>query len=284
MPKVQSIKALTGAGDPSGLATAAQTAGIAGRKLTLLLAPGHYRIVQVDTPAVPRAEWRAALRFSPAFKEMLDTPVDALVFDVLEIPTENYVANRPKQSLAFVAKKAELAPLVECFDTAGLRLEAIDVPELALRNIAALLEDENRGLALFAFDAWGGMLVITFKGELYASRRIEISPEQFAQANDERKTALHERIALELQRSLDAFDRLYSFITLSRLVVAPHPDVPDLLDVLRDNVATRVEALNLGSRLEFAAEAMRDPAALSKSLLAIGAALRPDAPAEADAK
>ena len=44
--------------------------------------------------------------------------------------------------------------------------------------------------------------------------------DQLAKADLERKQQLFERIGLELQRSLDAFDRQYSFISLPRLLIA----------------------------------------------------------------
>ena len=40
----------------------------------------------------------------------------------------------------------------------NIPLEVVDVPELAQRNLAHLLELEGRGLALLALDERGGLL------------------------------------------------------------------------------------------------------------------------------
>jgi len=199
--------------------------------------------------------------------------VEQATFDVLEIPTEPYAPGRPSMVYVVVAANAQVAPLMQRFDS--LSLEAIDIPELALRNVAALLEDENRGLALLSFDRNGGLLVITFKGELYASRHIEIPLDQFSMSDQERRQSLFERIGLELQRTLDAFDRQYSFISISRLLLAPRPELGGLLDYLSSTLYVPVENMDLSVRIDLSAAAgLQQPVEQSKYLLCIGAALR----------
>lgn len=257
------------------LAALAKAHGLSAWRLVTLLAPGSYQLVQMNAPAVPRTEWKEALRWQ--LKDFIDFPVEQASFDVLEIPTEAYAPGRPTSVYVVVAANQQVAPVMQRFDRLRLALKVIDIPELALRNVAARLEEENRGLALLAFDAGGGLLVITFKGELYASRRIEISLAQFSQADGERRQALFERIGLELQRTLDAFDRQYSFISIARLLLAPRPELGGLIDYLASSLYVPVEAMDLSERIDLSAvPALKQPVEQSRYLFALGAALRPE--------
>lgn len=257
--------------DKDALPQLQKQAGLAAHRVVTLLAPGEFQMPQVDTPQVPREEWKQALIWK--LKDVIDFPVEQATFDVIEIPTEAYAPGRPSMAYAVVAKNEVIGALMQSFEGAGL--EVIDVPELALRNISARLESENRGLACLSFDHGGGLLVVTYKGELYASRRIEISLDQLAKADLERKQQLFERIGLELQRSLDAFDRQYSFISLPRLLIAPRPELAGLLDYLATTLYLPVELLDLGQALDLSdCPLLQQPQQQSRFLLAIGAALR----------
>jgi len=262
-------------GPAPDLAAVAKVRGLAGARLVTLMPPGSYQIVQMNAPAVPRTEWKDALRWQ--LKDFIDFPVEKATFDVLEIPTVAYAPSRPPMVFVVVAANTEVAALMQRFDRLKLKLEAIDIPELAQRNVAALLEDENRGLALLNFDRGGGLLVLTFKGELYASRRIDIPLDQLAMADEPRRQSLFERIGLELQRTLDAFDRQYSFISISRLLLAPRPGLEGLLDHLAGVLYVPVENIDLAPCLDLAAvPELQPPVEQSRYLLCIGAALRPE--------
>lgn len=233
-----------------------------------LLRGGDYQLLQTEAPAVPRAEWKEALRWK--LKDLLDFPVAEAIFDVLDIPTEQYAPTRPRSAFVVVARRPLVAERIAPFPAAGLRLAALDVPETAQRNVAALFEEENRGLACLAFDDASALLTVNFHGELYASRRIEVSPAQIAAADPERRAQLFERVALEAQRTLDSFDRQYGFITVSRLLVAVRPELEGMYEVLAANLYVPLAAMDLSQVLESDA----DPAKLAGCLHAIGAALR----------
>jgi MSHA biogenesis protein MshI len=264
--------------DDAAQAAAIRAERLARRRLTLLLPGGSYQLIQMNAPAVPRAEWKAAVRWM--LKDYIDFPVETAIYDVFEIPVARHAPGRPSLVFVAVAAQAQLQPLVARCDALGLALCAIDIPEMALRNVASLLETENRGLALLAFDAGGGLLTISFQGELYASRRVEIPLAQLADADVERRQALFERIGLELQRSLDAFDRQYSFIPVERLLLAPRPELSGLLDYLASILYVPVESLDLGAAIDCSAcPELRQPVAQARHLLCIGAALREEPPA-----
>ena len=123
---------------------------------TTLLHQGQYQLLQTEAPAVAPEELREALRWR--VKEMVDFPMDQAVVDVLGMPSLQAGSGRAPQVFVVAASHAQLTPRIHLFQDAKLPLTAIDIPELAQRNVAALFEEENRGLALLAFDDEGGRL------------------------------------------------------------------------------------------------------------------------------
>lgn len=246
---------------------------LASYRCTHLLRVGEYQILQVDPPEVPAEEVKAALGWR--IKDMLNYPVEAATVDMLEIPVDPGALGRPRQAFAVAANNALLAPRATLFEEAKVPLLAIDIPELALRNISALFEEENRGLAMLACDESGVMMTFTFRGELYAARNTEISLLQLEQAEGERREQQFERIALEAQRSLDNFDRLNGHISVTRLLVSPLPGVPGLVDYLRNYLSLPVAELDLADVLDFhSVPELSQASRQSQCLKALGAALR----------
>jgi MSHA biogenesis protein MshI len=171
-----------------------------------------------------------------------------------------------------VASHDVLQPRIRQFQDAKLGLAAIDIPELAQRNLAGLFEEANRGLALLSCDRHGGRLTVTYGGELYMTRHIEVGCAELTEAD---AGTLYERVLLDIQRSLDNFDRNYSAISLSRLLVGPLPGGEAFVDYLRANLSLPVASANLGAVMDLAqAPELANPAVQADAWLALGAALR----------
>lgn len=237
---------------------------------TTLLA-GGYQLVQFDAPAVPAAERTEALRWR--LKDVVDFPIEGASIGVVDIPSDGNA--RQPMVYAVAADSAAVATVMQSFDAARVPLVAIDIPEFAQRNVAALFEEENRGLAFLCLDEAGGLLTVTYRGELYAVRRIDVSARQLIEADSGRRSQMLERVMLELQRTLDNFDRQYSFISVSGLVVASAPAVPDLQPYLAENLYVPVQAMDLAKVCDIAAvPELRNAERQAQCLAAIGAALR----------
>ena len=241
---------------------------------TTLLPSGEYVLSPLDDPGVPREERREALRW--ALKDAVPFAVDTACVDVLDVPAGSLGPARAPGVLAVIAEEAAVRRRAAPFEAAKLDLAAIDIPELAQRNVAALLEDENRGLVLLRIDQGGLMLTLTWRGELVAVRRRDdrdILTANTGQSPD--AEAVAERLTLELQRSLDNFDRQYGQVAVSRVVLAMHGESAGLLAALRAGCEIPVEPLDLSPVLDLdAVPALRDPREQARHLLAIGAALR----------
>ncbi|MDO8789353.1 MAG: hypothetical protein Q7J42_14875 [Sulfuritalea sp.] len=238
-------------------------------RCTALLRHGKYQLIQTDAVAGVPDEAREVTRWK--LKDQVEFPVDTAAIDLLPIPSDG----RAPQVFAALSPESTIAPLVQAFQAAKVPLTAIDLPEISQRNLAALFEEEGRGLATLIFDDDEGLLTFTQGGELLVVRHVDISARQLIAADAERRNALFERIALDVQRSLDNFDRLYSAISLSSFLVAPIPGVDGFISYLRANLTVAVVPLELSGVLDIGAvPALLDPLRQFQCLRAIGAALR----------
>lgn len=242
----------------------------AGRR-TLLLPHGQYQMLQVEAPAVADGELRDAVRWR--IKDMVDFPVDDAGIECLRPGAGAGHGGTGGQVYVVAASRGVLRSWIHLFQDAKAPLDAIDIPDLALRNVAALFEEEHRGLALLSFDERGGRLTFTYRGELYFGRQIEAAPAEMADRQG--SAALRERVLLDVQRTLDNVDRGYSAIPIARVLVSPPPEAADFVDYLKENLYQPVEMLDLGRRIDLAkVPALARPASQGPALLAIGAALR----------
>lgn len=240
---------------------------------TTLLGGDEYNVTQLDSPPVPREERREALRW--ALKEMVSYPLESACVEVLDIPDAVLPPGRSAGVLVVSAAERAVCALVAVFEAANITLAALDIPELAQRNVAALLEDRNRSLVFLRIDETGMMLTLTFHGELVAVRRGEINTLQLNGNDAEQRVRVRERLVLELQRSLDNFDRQYSHIPISRVILASYPQVENLVTELGDNIYAPVKEMDLSSVLDFpAVPELKNLQYQAKNFLAIGAALR----------
>ncbi|MBL8448465.1 MAG: hypothetical protein JNM32_00925 [Dechloromonas sp.] len=239
---------------------------------TTLLDEADYRLLQVEAPAVEPEERIQALRWR--LKDMVDFPVEGAAVAALDIPAGEG-GHRTPNLFAVVAGAPAVGRCMGEFDAAGLALAAIDIPELAQRNVAALFEEANRGLAFLHLGAERGLLTITYRGELYLARHIEVSADALADADVDRRQALLERLVLELQRTLDNFDRQYNFISVVRMLVACEGACSGLTEALGQNLYIPVQEMDLAAVADFPAlPELRQKERQAQCLLALGAALR----------
>ena len=241
---------------------------------TALLSAGEYQLLSVEAPNVPPEELKTAIRWR--LKDMLDYPVEEATIDVLDIPVDKNAPVRTHSMYAIAARNSLLEQRQVVFKQAKMPLSVIDIPEMAQRNMAALLEPEGRGVALLSFDDTGGLLTITYAGELYLSRRIDVTLQQLKQSDEYQRNATYDKVTLELQRSLDHLDRQYHFITLAKLVLAPLGEGGEALQsYLATNLYMQVEILDLGTVLNITkVPDLKQPELQQRYFVLLGAALR----------
>jgi MSHA biogenesis protein MshI len=145
---------------------------------------------------------------------------------------------------------------------------------MAQRNIAALFEKEDRALALLAFDVNGCLLTFTSGGEVYMARRIEISPGQLQDADETMRQQFLDRLELELQRSIDHFDRQFKHLPVQRLLVSVPRNI-GLVEILSNNLDLPVAQLDLSEVMDLGSMPdLSGDEAMVYALHTLGASLR----------
>ena len=236
---------------------------------------GTYSLLMVEAPDVQPDELRAAVRWR--IKDLIDFHIDDAVIDVFEVP-DTKTAGRNKMMYAVVARSSLVKHRIDQLLDAGVNLNVVDIPELALRNISSLLPEDVGGVALVYLGPDRGLITITRQGILYLSRRIEKGtnslPDTAMLAND---SVIVEDwldgIIIEIQRSLDYYESHFALPQVSSLVVTPLPrELPRVGEYISEQLGIPSRMLDINHLID--TQEPVDAALQSRCLLAIGAALR----------
>jgi MSHA biogenesis protein MshI len=243
---------------------------LSGRRASTVsvLDPNAYRLLLVEAPDVPAEELRAAVRWR--IKDLIDFHVDDAVIDVFEMP--RHARGGTNRMMYAVTAKAELVKQqIELIERAGLNLAVIDIHELALRNVATLLETEERGTAFLHLADRRSTLLLVRQGVLYLTRHVETGAVTLADAGEMRRE-LVAGLALEIRRSLDYFESHYEQTSIPQLYTSGLESADQAQ--LAQELSITVRDVDLASLFETDEEL---PPQLQRLCLpAVGAALRHD--------
>jgi MSHA biogenesis protein MshI len=275
---------------PKSLERVVREFGVRGFPCITLLRPADYQIFFVEAPPVKREEMKLALRWR--IKDMLEYPVDEAAIDVLELPLSGTAAQRPPQVYAVAARKEAVRATIGRFEKAGIAVSVVDIPDTAQRNLAALFGEPEEAVGVLTFDRDGALITVSFRGELYLSRRLDVTSDQLVDSvgkyhassddnlvleEDEGRGQLFERVLVEVQRSIDACERSFPFFSVGRVLVGSVPEEAGLLAHLAGNLYLPAEPLDLAQVLRLPASSAAWPAAeRGRFLKLIGAGLRPE--------
>jgi MSHA biogenesis protein MshI len=221
-----------------------------GHQCTTVLGDGEYQLLLVEAPDVPAPELKSAMRWK--VKDLVDYRVEDATIDMLDIPPPNpAAAPSQRQVFAVAARNDLLQGRIRDLEAARIPVSVIDIRETAQRNIAALYETGERGLAFIHFGPDAGLLTINFRGELYLARRVDVRVEELAADSGMDEHPL-ERVALEIQRTLDHFDRQFRHVAVGKLVIGPTLVQTRLAEFLRARIDLPVQQADLREVLDFA--------------------------------
>jgi MSHA biogenesis protein MshI len=179
----------------------------------------------------------------------------------------------PRRMMYAVTAKADVVKQqVELAESSGLELDVIDIPELCLRNVVALLETEDRGAALLYLGDRRSTLLLVRQGILYLARHVETGVATLAEAG-ELKRDMVAGLALEVRRSLDYFESHYEQTAIGQLYTS------GLHAADREQLAQELGAAVRDVELAalFDTTVRLPPDVERRCLPAVGAALRVDA-------
>lgn len=250
------------------LARVAADFDLKGARCTTALEASDYTLLLTEAPDVPAEELRAAVRWR--IKDLIDFHVDDATLDVFDVTTPN-APTKSRSMYVVAARNSAIQRRVDLCDGAGINLDIIDIPEMAQRNLASILEEDVRGVVMLSLGDHSGLITITRQGELFLSRRIEIGLDTLKQADE--RAPYFDQIVLEVQRSLDYFDSHFRQAHIDNLVLAPPADdVPGIVEYLNANLNIKSKVANLEQMLQFDVDAT--PVLRGQGLIALGAALR----------
>jgi MSHA biogenesis protein MshI len=252
----------TATGTAADTATTLDSLSLDRAPLSAVLSAEDYQLVQIEAPDVQPAELRAAVRWR--LRDAIDFPVEDATVDLLELPAQSRRANA-KVLYAIAARTEAVDRIGNSLSRQAPGFDVIDVPELCLRNLATLLPQDQKGVAFLMLHEDYVQLVLTRKGILYLTRRIELGG---------RGSELDAgTLALELQRSLDYCESHYDQAPITELVLAPDSLATSALAAaLRTEVGLNVSTLDVSALLEIP-DGVTVPSDWL-SLTALGAALR----------
>ena len=247
---------------------------------TTVMDLGEYSVLSVDAPDVPPTELRAAVRWQ--VKDLIDFHIDDAVIDVFDAPVSG--ASGQHDKLYVVASRTStVREHVDQLQDADVNLTTIDIPELVLRNITSRLPENDAGVAMVYLTRERGLIVVSRQSTLYFARALDLGYEYLNQGvtesdamsldNTSSANAAFDRLVLEIQRSLDYYDRYFSQPAVAGLVLAPTElPIPGLAEYLNGALGLAVRHLDISEVVD--CETPLSEAQQARCLPAIGAVLR----------
>lgn len=258
----------------SAAALAVQAAALPRMPVSTVLMPDEYQLALVEAPEVPPAELRAAMRWR--LKDTIDFKVEEAVIDVFDVPEQSR-GGHGRMMYAVAARRSAVDRYAGAL--AGMSsFDVIDVPELCLRNLAALLPAAAAGVALLHLGETRASIVLVRGRTFYLSRQMDLARERTgpAGARGEREEGGQidaGAVVLELQRSLDYYERHFDQPPITRIALSPAGRrATDLAQELGRETGFEVMTLDLNTLLPCATPI--GPESQAACLLAVGAALR----------
>ncbi|HEY9109749.1 MAG TPA: hypothetical protein VIN58_23995 [Roseateles sp.] len=263
-----------------------------------LLDPADYQILKVDTPAVPQEELKAAARWQ--VKEMVDVDVAELTLDVMHVGGD---VDRPQRQLFVIAaRNSAIKALTEGGAGISEQVGIVDIWETALRNLLSACARADdlaaRACAAVHIDDRHCLLVVCAGDELFYTRRLEGDPKLLARARgDQTETtpadlplgfeyqpggafdggdAQESPLVVELQRSIDVWERSWPELPLARLYVITATHGAEVATLIQRELGLRTVALDPLAAFAPDAPAPEGDAvsALAGCIPLLGAALR----------
>ncbi|KZY43182.1 MULTISPECIES: hypothetical protein [unclassified Oleiphilus] len=215
--------------------------GLDGATCRVVLPADQYRVYPIEKPKVEESELVDAVRWK--LKDLLDYDVNDAVLDVYDFP-QDALKGRPEQVNVVSSRSALIQDTVNLVNKSGLELETIEISELAIRNIALrLADDDQRPVAVLYLRHGAGMIVLVKGDTLYFSRHFDFSLQAL---NDvAQQNSVIQQLSLEIQRSFDYFESQMAQVPPQTVaLMGPAPNMP-LANMLGGSIGARVEPLDM---------------------------------------
>jgi len=253
-----------------------------GLEATVMLRPEQYQFIQIPAPAVPADELKSAARYQ--IRDMVDTHLDDLTIDIMHLG-DGQQKNSPQVFVvaAKTAHIRTVMGLAGSLEWPVTVIDILETCQRNLQTSLAKKDGtpERADAALLINDAQHALFTISVNGELYYTRRLDLpdgflnmawtqtapaiaeAPDGYtpvteyvpdyagtssglgsaavAQTDAERA----QRLVVEVQRSLDLWDRSWSSLPLAGLRVYAGERSAELATWLSRETGQAVTAMQL---------------------------------------
>ncbi|MCB1800934.1 MAG: pilus assembly protein PilM [Gammaproteobacteria bacterium] len=241
---------------------------LAGLPTVVTLPHAAYSLVQLEAPDLEAEELRDAMRWR--VKDLIDFPVEQAEIDIFRLP-ESHRPGAPALMYVVVARHEAVKQLVQAVIAAGLEIEAVDVVEMAIRNLSMNLDRPQRPRAYLHLQPGQTVIEIADGENIYLSRRVMQDYDR--DADMALLGAQMENLALEVQRSMDYFESQFALGPVDRLSVIVCDDTlyQAFADIARSFLTVPAERFSFS---EVALAPGIELATLGRGVTAVGAAMR----------
>ena len=210
---------------------------------------------------------------------MIDFHIDDAVLDVFDAPASG--ADKRQHSLyVVVSRMNSIKQQINHLQAADINLTTIDIPELVIRNICTYCPEDQSGMVFIYLTKDQGVFTITKDATLYLARSLDFgyghliaATEKTGEFSGDEYNPEFDRVVLEVQRSLDYYDRYFSQPNVAKILISPTEEpIPGLADYLHRNTGIATSILDVNNIID-SGEPL-DQKQQAHCLLAIGAALR----------
>jgi MSHA biogenesis protein MshI len=294
-----------GADSAMAFARRVRLLGLRASHVTAVLPLHECQLLQIDAPAVPYDELKAAARWT--IKDMVDTHLDDLTLDVMVVGDGGGQGQR--QLFVAAAQTRAIREISDWSQAAGLQLSVIDIRETAQRNLQSALQQRldrpDSASAALMLQGEQCLLTICARGELFYARRLGWDPAALAGNRDNADSnspdaagdrppqwAMLEsvdrgagpghgapgedapRLVIELQSSLDLWERSWPDLPLERVLIQVGEHSQALAELLRALTGLPTEVLQPEQVFAGLDKMASTPAARAAVIPLLGALLR----------
>lgn len=254
----------------------ATRSGLLDANWNLVLTSSQYQLLQVDVPEIPEEEINNTLKLKAS--DLLQYPISEAALSVFHLPSEAY-RGRLKMAYIVAAKKNLITNFQDEFGYLGLRLESVDIADMAIRNLGMLVT-QKESFAVLRLGNDSSYINCCFQGHMCLNRRVDVGLNQLIipSTPDQGLTVdnlqIHlDSMALEIQRSLDYFESQLGLGSIPEIfVIAPDEVDESVMKRIDHSFQSRVMRLSPNEHLKVNQNYQND--IFTSNCIALGGALR----------
>jgi len=240
----------------------------------MVLTSDEYRLVTIETPLVAEDELSDAIRWK--ISDLIEFQVEDAVIEHYPLPASQRASSESMLEI-IASPKSAIQPLIGLCKQCKLQLKVIDIQETTLRNLATLLPENDRGIAILHLQKTSGRIIIEQQGTIYLSRKLAMGFERLGLSDnflsDEQVAMEQSSLALEIQRSFDYVESFFGLPPISCLAVIPLTEnTQGLLNFLNGSHGITARIMDLSTIID--GDILLDDKTQSLCAPVIGATLR----------